>query len=118
MASDSDNVRNHLEQTFPGKLLPAVDGVLQHIGIVNTYPPEVMNRMVIENYLLGKGPFSPFSHIQGACHEIVITPGSSFGATAVIRTGKLPMVLNEESCVHTFAAQGPAGRDMPNYISW
>lgn len=55
--------------------------------------------------------------VIGECDEIIITPQSTYGAVAVLRTGKVPLYILDNQCRMSSPVSGPGGR-LPNSIIW
>jgi hypothetical protein len=103
VASDNPDVINYANSKFKDKLIK-VEGPLEHVR--GHKVGDGLARAVVEMKLLGY------------CDEIIITSASTFGSSAVLLAGKVPLWINTDlQCIPTTKEEGPGGR-LPNSLIW
>jgi len=93
--SDTPQIMAQARQQFGSQLLE-VSGEIQHIWFANSQQQQM--KSVIEHHLFGE------------CDEIIITAESTFGGTAMLRTGKLGVYPSGDKCVVIEPSKSPTAR--------
>jgi len=112
IASDSKEVLKQANTIFPNQVI-IYEGNVKHIGRDEKFTQEEIDKVILDNFLLGE------------CDELVISQQSTFGGIAAIRVGKIPMVVdlgqhshlsNGNGCFLASVEEGPGG--IPDTIIW